>query len=188
MYEVQASKCRVVLPCSNRFLSQFWYFKFIWRFSKWGLSLLLPVFKSFNSSFNTFFQFQKPLDLIQKLGSILCTHYTLSNARGYMQKNLWKNFATWQASKGFGKCHKIKWSNLHLVTIYWMMINYLEPSMWWSIDIGSHPKRKHNHVIQFCHYYKLPTIIIRCKSLQEQLPPLCLTKTFFSHLLFAPSR
>jgi hypothetical protein len=61
MYEVQASKCCVVLP----------------------------IYKSFNSSFNTFFQFQKPLDLIQKLGSILCTHYILSNARGHMQICFW---------------------------------------------------------------------------------------------------
>ncbi len=51
--------------------------------------------------------------------------------------------------KGLGKCHKIEWSNLHHVTIYWMMIIILEPSMWWSIDISCHPRRKHNVIC--CH-------------------------------------
>jgi len=60
-----------------------------------------------------------------------------------------KNFATWQVLKVLGKCHKIKWSNLHLVTIYWMMIIFFEPSMWWSIDIRCHPRGKHNAIC--CH-------------------------------------
>jgi hypothetical protein len=51
--------------------------------------------------------------------------------------------------KGLGKCHKIEWSNLHLVTIYWMMMNSLEPSMWWSIDIRCPSRRDHNVI--YCH-------------------------------------
>ncbi len=45
-----------------------------------GLSPVLSIFKSFNFTFNTFFQIQKPLGSIQKmskkLGPISCTRYT----------------------------------------------------------------------------------------------------------------
>ncbi len=55
-----------------------------------GLSLFFPNYKPFNFNFNTFYQIQEPLDLVQKLDLDLCTHYTLLNARNCRSTKFYK--------------------------------------------------------------------------------------------------
>jgi hypothetical protein len=41
-----------------------------------SLSPIFQIFKPCNSNFDTLFQIQKPLDLVQKPSMVPCTHYT----------------------------------------------------------------------------------------------------------------
>jgi hypothetical protein len=49
-----------------------------------GLNQVLPKYEPFNFDSITFFQIQEPLDVGFELGPIPCTHYTLPNAKNYV--------------------------------------------------------------------------------------------------------